>query len=197
MGSSKEFDMKVTQLFLFAAAAFAKPQTDSGSSGTTDTLNAITDFAALFGGLQGDATSQIVTEALKFVSKELLPAIQAMQADGLTTVELAEMAGDLVVLTGERIARATFSYAQNVDGTDAPQAGSTLAYVNQAGCILKFSGEVGREVAKVVIPYTDSTSGKTFEFSTDLIGQVLEPITLIAADIMKYETDTRCYTYDE
>ena len=118
-----------------------------------------------------------------------------MQQPDLTTTELVTLATDLVVTTGERIARASFSYAINIEGKEAPEAGTVPAYVNQGGCILKFAGEIGREVSAVVIPYTDGS--KAFEFSTDLIGEVLEPITLIAADIMKYETDMRCYYYEE
>merc|ERR1711893_467974 len=108
MGSFNQIRMQIKHLFYLLPFCFAKPQT-SGDDGTS-AIDAITDFASLFGGLQGDATSTMITEGLKFVSMELLPAIEAMQQPDLTT--------------GERIARASYSYAQNVEGKEAPEAGT-------------------------------------------------------------------------
>lgn len=75
--SFNQIRMQIKHLFYLLPFCFAKPQT-SGDDGTS-AIDAITDFASLFGGLQGDATSTMITEGLKFVSMELLPAIEAIR----------------------------------------------------------------------------------------------------------------------
>ena len=97
--------MKVSSFLTFLAVANAKPQT---SGDPVELVNQL----LLSGPLADSEAAIIIDQALRYVSGELLPAIETMTSPTLNSTSKALAAMDLIMLTGERGARAVTSYAE-------------------------------------------------------------------------------------
>lgn len=97
--------MKLSSFLTFLAVANAKPQT---SGDPVELVNQL----LLSGPLADSEAAIIIDQALRYVSGELLPAIETMTSPTLNSTSKALAAMDLIMLTGERGARAVTSYAE-------------------------------------------------------------------------------------
>merc|ERR1711912_141704 len=105
-------NMKISTTFLtFLAVSNAKPQ----SSG--DPVELVNQLL-LSGPLADSESAVIIDQALRYVSGELLPAIETMTSANLNSTTKALAAMDLIKLTGERGARAVTSYAEKTTNTN-------------------------------------------------------------------------------
>merc|ERR1712228_1057643 len=164
------------------------PQTDNAA---IDLVNEL----ILSGPLADSETAVIIDQALRYLSGDLLPAIETMLAGNMNATQTAMGALNLIQLTGERGARAVTSYAEKT--TDSNTLEGNLATAHSAFCATKLAAAAGVELTKIVDAVLVQIGlGSSIDFGS-LIYDAILPISKLSSDIMAYQTEGQCYVLEE